>query len=277
MRGGAGGVRHPDPAPVQRAGPAGGVLFRQGPARSTAPRAADDAVDRHRHQPAPPLRPSGTGERAGDRDEELRQDPAGVGVRCRPPPRPRARRSRTAVAERSVNVTCPSCETVYRVDPAKVPPGGVRARCAVCSNVFPVSPHAAPAAPATPPAGAAALAGAARPPVTPPAQPPAPPAAGSTPAQRMTGPLRPVNPFMVQDPKQKARRLARALVSDLVVYHPEKRQQGLRDGTLPQLFKDEIDKSWQEYVEQVGAEMAQSTPFWTEALNEILAGGHKLF
>ncbi len=89
--------------------------------------------------------------------------------------------------------------------------------------------------------------------------------------------MRPVNPFMVQDPKQKARRLARALISDMLVYHPEKRQQGIRDGTLLQLFKDEIDKSWQEYVEQVGAEMAQSTPFWTEALNEILAGGHKLF
>src|SRR5207245_6073099 len=93
----------------------------------------------------------------------------------------------------------------------------------------------------------------------------------------MTGPLRPVNPFMVQDPKQKARRLARALVSDLVVYHPEKRQQGLRDGTLPQLFKDEIEKSWQEYVEQVGAEIAKSTSFWAEALNEILAGGNKEF
>jgi len=135
----------------------------------------------------------------------------------------------------------------------------------------------APAAPDTPAAGAPALAGAARPPVTPPAQPPAPPAGGSTPAQRMTGPLRPVNPFMVQDPKQKARRLARALVSDLVVYHPEKRQQGLRDGTLPQLFKDEIEKSWQEYVEQVGQEVAKSTPFWAEALNEILAGGNKVF
>ena len=99
----------------------------------------------------------------------------------------------------------------------------------------------------------------------------------STPGKRSTGPLRPVNPFMVQDPKQKARRLARALISDMLVYHPEKRQQGIRDGTLPQLFKDEIEKSWQEYVEQVGAELAQSTPFWTEALNEILAGGHKLF
>jgi len=126
---------------------------------------------------------------------------------------------------------------------------------------------AAPPAPAPPPARPAPPAAAA-------------PAAGlgvSTPGRRNTGPLRPVNPFMVQDPKQKARRLARALISDMLVYHPEKRQQGIRDGTLPQLFKDEIERSWQEYVEQVGNDMAQSTPFWTEALNEILAGGKKLF
>ncbi len=82
---------------------------------------------------------------------------------------------------------------------------------------------------------------------------------------------------MVSDPKQKARRLARALISDMLVYHPERRQQGIRDGTLPTLFKDEIEKSWLEYVEQVGSDMANSTPFWTEALNEILAGGKKLF
>src|SRR6266566_522134 len=235
-----------------------------------------------------------------------------------------------------MNVTCPSCETVYRVDPSKVPAGGVRARCAVCSNVFPVNaasataqrspvapggpgsaprppappaapappapapapprapamprfsgpiaaPTSAPAPPAAPPRAAPPPAPRAAPPPAPrapaaPAAPPPPAApAGAAPGQRMSGPLRPVNPFMVQDPKQKARRLARALVSDLVVYHPEKRQQGLRDGTLPQLFKDEIEKSWQEYVEQVGVELAKSTPFWTEALNEILAGGNKVF
>lgn len=101
--------------------------------------------------------------------------------------------------------------------------------------------------------------------------------AGAGIGQRMTGPLRAVNPFMTQDPKQKARRLVRALISDMLVYHPEKRQQGLRDGTLPQLFKEEIEKSWLEYVEQVGQELAQTTPYWTEALNEILAGGHKVF
>jgi hypothetical protein len=107
------------------------------------------------------------------------------------------------------------------------------------------------------------------------AAPAAPPPAAPEP--RKTGPLRPVNPFMVQDPKQKARRLARALISDMLVYHPEKRQQGIRDSTLPQLFRDEIEKSWLEYVEQVGKDMAESTPFWTDALNEILAGGKKLF
>src|SRR5437867_2924021 len=257
-----------------------------------------------------------------------------------------------------MNVTCPSCETVYRVDPAKVPAGGVRARCAVCSNVFPVNasaatataavsagsgpavaprppapppappappapptpapapprtpamprfsgPIAAPAPPAAPKPPAAAPRAApppapraAPPPTAPAMRPAAPPAApapraappaaprppaapaapaGAGPGQRMTSPLRPVNPFMVQDPKQQARRLARALVSDLVVYHPEKRQQGLRDGTLPPLFKDEIEKSWREYVEQVGAELAKTTSFWAEALNEILAGGNKVF
>ncbi|MBA3895303.1 MAG: zinc-ribbon domain-containing protein, partial [Gemmatimonadales bacterium] len=37
-----------------------------------------------------------------------------------------------------MNVTCPNCATVYRVDPAKVPEAGVRARCAVCSAIFAV-------------------------------------------------------------------------------------------------------------------------------------------
>src|SRR3954447_13873381 len=37
-----------------------------------------------------------------------------------------------------MNVTCPNCATIYRVDPAKVPEAGVRARCAVCNAVFAV-------------------------------------------------------------------------------------------------------------------------------------------
>jgi hypothetical protein len=105
----------------------------------------------------------------------------------------------------------------------------------------------------------------------PPPPPPAAAQASSPPARR------PVNPFLSQDPTAKARRLARALVSDIVVYHPEKRRDGLRDGTLKLLFEEEILKSWEEYTEQVGTELAQSTPFFHEALNEILADGQPIF
>ena len=56
--------------------------------------------------------------------------------------------------------------------------------------------------------------------------------------------------------RRKARRLARALISDIVVYHPAKRADGIRDGTLKLLFEEEIRKSWEEYIDQVGLEMA---------------------
>jgi hypothetical protein len=82
---------------------------------------------------------------------------------------------------------------------------------------------------------------------------------------------------MQQDPAQKARRLARALVSDMIVYQPDKRQRALAEGNLKEAFDEEIKKSWEEYVEQVGQDMASSTPYWKEALNDILAGGQQVF
>ena len=88
---------------------------------------------------------------------------------------------------------------------------------------------------------------------------------------------KPLNPFLAQDPRQKARRLARALVSDMIVYQPDKRQKALKEGNLKEAFEEEIKKSWEEYVAQVGDDLANSTTFFTEALNEILAGGQKVF
>ena len=87
----------------------------------------------------------------------------------------------------------------------------------------------------------------------------------------------PINPFLANDPNAKAKRLARALVSDIVAYHPQKRDEGARNGTLPQMFKEEIKKSYEEYAEQVGREVAESTAYFREALNEILAGGRPVF
>lgn len=276
-----------------------------------------------------------------------------------------------------MTVSCPECRSVFRVDPAKVPATGVRARCSVCGGVIaiaggtlpvsvtPIGASAAvPAFPggvsrATPIASGATAPAAARPaarptPVTSPRSytPAALPAQGAVPAPRAptpaavpvtfpiapgraptpavspaiptpvagvsvapgpaptpvagpvvsavaapnsapmggasgipsstlaptpTGARPPINPFLRADPSQRARRLARALVSDLVAYHPQKREEGLRDGTLRQLFREEIKKSYEEYVEQVGREVAESAPHFQDALNEILAGGRRLF
>ena len=233
-----------------------------------------------------------------------------------------------------MNVTCPGCSTVFRVDPAKVPAGGVRARCSICRAVFRVesvvgeaaavptlSPRSSQPSAPMPRAPVSAAAPPARPPVAPlpaPAYPgdhgvasppfvvPAPvrpaastlpptpaPTAGAThvrppfssrpvsiatPSTPRAASSRPsVNPFLSKDPGQKARRLARALVSDIVVYHPEKRIEGLRHGTLKQIFEDEIKKSWDEYAGQVGRELAESTTHFNDALNEILGDGSKLF
>ena len=119
------------------------------------------------------------------------------------------------------------------------------------------------------PSGATAL-----PPSVP--QPPRPSSITSVPGPG-TPNRAPINPFLANDPNAKARRLARALISDLVTYFPQRREEGIREGTLRELFREEIKKSYEEYTEQVGREFAEATTHFQEALNDILAGGQKIF
>lgn len=172
-----------------------------------------------------------------------------------------------------MNSTCPHCETTFRLDPRKVPANGVRARCSVCSGVFQVVggiPEAGSAA------GEEQLAAQA-----PPAPDPAPAAAADPSAPPPPPPLddsqNAAAGFGAADPHSRARRLARALVSDISVYHPERLERSRGDGTLRQEFREEIRKSWEEYVAQVGDATARSTPYFREALNDILAGGSPVF
>lgn len=166
-----------------------------------------------------------------------------------------------------MNCTCHHCGTVYRVDPHKVPENGVRARCARCSGVFAVPGSTATQAPVE------AVSSAASAPAAKPSPEPAPaPQPQPQPAATAAPPV-----FGAADPHGRARRLARALISDMVVYYPDRRERSLRDGTLRQEFRDEIRKSWDEYVAQVGDEIARGTPYFRDALNEILAGGSAVF
>ncbi|NNF12784.1 MAG: hypothetical protein HKN72_06160 [Gemmatimonadetes bacterium] len=85
--------------------------------------------------------------------------------------------------------------------------------------------------------------------------------------------------FGKRDPTDKAKRLARVLVSDMIMYNAERHQTALAQGTLQQDFEEEIDKSWKEFVEQVGEDLAngEGRHFWKDALNDILAKGDQIF
>jgi hypothetical protein len=82
---------------------------------------------------------------------------------------------------------------------------------------------------------------------------------------------------LANDPNAKAKRLARALISDLISYFPKKKDEGLQNGTLRELFKEEIKKSYEEFTGQIGKEFAETTTHFTDALNDILANGQKIF
>jgi hypothetical protein len=63
----------------------------------------------------------------------------------------------------------------------------------------------------------------------------------------------------------------------MIAYQPGKREEGLQNGTLKEIFREEIKKSYEEYVDQIGKEFAESTTHFADALNDLLAGGQKMF
>jgi predicted Zn finger-like uncharacterized protein len=85
--------------------------------------------------------------------------------------------------------------------------------------------------------------------------------------------------FGKRDPTDKAKRLARVIVSVMTIYNADLHESALAKGTLKEDFQEEIEKSWKEYVEQVGADMGEGDgqEFWRQALNDVLAKGEQLF
>ncbi len=102
------------------------------------------------------------------------------------------------------------------------------------------------------------------------------PAVEEAPAEPDTPVAAPIR-FGHRDPADKAKSLARSLVSDIVAYHKEKHTQSLEAGTLVEEFDEEIQKSWKEYTDQVDADVLAGSTFFNDALNEILAGGEDMF
>ena len=76
---------------------------------------------------------------------------------------------------------------------------------------------------------------------------------------------------------QRARRLARVLISDILVYNQEARDKALAQGTLVSVLSAEINKAWELYKSKVKQDVLGASDYFKDALNEILAEGRKVF
>ena len=97
-----------------------------------------------------------------------------------------------------------------------------------------------------------------------------------------TGPLptAPLETKMSDEDKkwnERARRLAKALASDLVLYNQGKVEEGLREGTLAQLLGSEIRRSWEYYCQQIPKHIVEGTDYFKDQLNKIVGKGKEIF
>ncbi len=77
--------------------------------------------------------------------------------------------------------------------------------------------------------------------------------------------------------EKEAKRLARSLVKDILLYHGDKVEIGLRQGNLAQLIGDEIRRSWKFYKDNFPLEKTGGVNYFKNALNEIIGKGKPIF
>lgn len=186
-------------------------------------------------------------------------------------------------------VQCDGCRTRYLLSDDKIPERGIRVRCPKCRYVWRLMPQAdasvfevstgvfsgqEPEVGDRQAGGWSALeqslhslAGRA-----------AKVSEGERPAEEPA----PAPPQPAADPElrkklERSKRLARVFVSDILVYNKEKRDKALESGDLMTAFGPDIKKAWEAYKEKVGSDNPESSRFFRDALNDILADGRKIF
>ena len=68
----------------------------------------------------------------------------------------------------------------------------------------------------------------------------------------------------------EARRLARLILSDIVIYHAGKVEQGIRDNNFFDVLKEEIDEGRQYYESRVPFRVRRDTEIFTETLQQFV-------
>lgn len=68
----------------------------------------------------------------------------------------------------------------------------------------------------------------------------------------------------------EARRLARLILSDIIIYHAAKVEQGIRDNNFFEVLRDEIEEGRQYYDSRVPLRVRRDTEIYTETLQQFV-------
>ena len=74
---------------------------------------------------------------------------------------------------------------------------------------------------------------------------------------------------VVKDP-DVARRIARAVVSDIALYNAKKIEEGIEQDTLFDLLREEIEEGQNYYLSRVDPEIVRNTNFFNQALVDLI-------
>jgi len=76
-----------------------------------------------------------------------------------------------------------------------------------------------------------------------------------------------------KDPHERAKRLARLIVGDIVLYNQDKIVQGIKDDSLFQLLEEELAEGRKYYEKNVDPAVAGKTDYFSQAIVDILVKG----
>lgn len=74
---------------------------------------------------------------------------------------------------------------------------------------------------------------------------------------------------LIKDP-ERARRKARAIVSDILVYNPEKLKEGVENDSLFEVLSEAIEEGRELYNSMIDPDLLSKTNFYNQALVDVL-------
>jgi hypothetical protein len=80
---------------------------------------------------------------------------------------------------------------------------------------------------------------------------------------------------LIDNPAQ-ARRLARAIISDVALYNREKVEEGIRNDTIFELLTDELEEGRQHFISRVAPEIASSNIFDIAVVDVLIKRAGKI-